>query len=231
MTDKEYVNQIISWLAKHGDVNEVIPMQNYMKNQFSFLGIRAPKLQQLTKDFIKEFGLPADEWLDSVIHKLWDLPEREYQYIGIALLRAVDKSLPKSKIELLEYVITHKPWWDTIDVIAAYPVGGYFTRFPELLKPYVNQWLSSNHMWLQRSAIICQLKWKGRTNEEILYTAIEKCIDSKEFFIRKAIGWALREYSKTNPESVIAFVRSHEALSGLSQREALKVINRIKGHQ
>jgi 3-methyladenine DNA glycosylase AlkD len=223
---ESYVGRVIDKLAPHVNEEVAETIQKYMKNQFPFLGMRAPQLQLLTKELVKEVGLPDKPILMPVVQALWDLPEREYQYVGVSLLTSSAADFTEDDISLLEYTITHKPWWDTLDVIAKHPVGTYFTKFPNTFETRVHTWLSSGDMWLQRSAILCQLGWKQRTQEDVLYRAIEACITSKEFFIRKAIGWALREYSKTNPESVKSFVRSHPELSGLSQREALKVVTR-----
>ncbi len=223
---KTYIEKVIGRLAPHADEAAAESMQKYMKNKFQFLGLRAPQLQVLTKELLREIGLPDKAPLEPVIQELWDLPEREYQYVGVSLLSSSAPDFTESDITLLEYSITHKPWWDTLDVVAKHPVGTYFAKFPNSLEARLDKWLSSNDMWLQRSAILCQLGWKDRTREDVLYNAIETCATSKEFFIRKAIGWALREYSKTNPESVELFVRNHPELSGLSQREALKVIHR-----
>jgi 3-methyladenine DNA glycosylase AlkD len=221
---EEYIGKIIAWFSRHADPANAEPMKRYMKNQFDFLGIRAPKQRELNRAFIKKTVLPDLDRLDGVIKHLWNLPEREYQYLGIAIMRKMVRSLSREDIQLIERMVTSKPWWDTVDVIAAHVVGPFFTNHPDMIEETVEAWLASDHMWLQRTAILHQLTWKSYTNERMLYMCVERCMDSKEFFIRKAIGWALREYSKTEPESVIAFVRDHPGLSGLSTREALKVV-------
>lgn len=213
-------------LEPHRNEVNAVPMQAYMKDQFPFLGIRTPERRRLTRQIFNDIGIPDANDLRAVILRLWDMPQREYQYVSLSILDKFKTRFSVYHIELLEYTISHKSWWDTVDDIASHLVGHYFTLFPEQMTTYLAKWLSANNMWLQRTAILCQLGWKGRTNENILYDTIEKCSRSKEFFIRKAIGWALREYSKTNPSSVRAYVESHPELSGLSRREALKVIER-----
>ena len=231
LDEREYVDKVIEKLAPYANPEAAPAIEGYMKNQFKVLGLRAPQVQKATKDLFRELGLPDKKQLPSVVKDLWALPEREYQYVAVSILTKMAPDFVQEDISLLEYVITHKPWWDTIDAIAKNPVGDYFVKFPHLMESQVEEWVSSGNMWLARSAILCQLGWKQHTREDILFRVIEWCmderyVDPKEFFIRKAIGWALREYSKTNPERVVEFVQTHPGLSGLSKREALKVVQR-----
>ena len=127
-------------------------------------------------------------------------------------------------------MITTGAWWDYVDSIATGVVGALFEKEPKKMRKILLGWSRCDDMWLRRSAILAQFKFKKTTDTELLFTLIEPSIDSTEFFLRKAIGWALREYSKTSPQTVITYVSTHRArLSGLSQREALKVINRKSG--
>jgi len=131
------------------------------------------------------------------------------------------KKADEKIIELYVYTITHKSWWDTVDFITSNLVGTYLKRFPEQRKTLTSQWMKSENMWLQRTCLLFQLKYKSETNTEILHQFISQLSGSNAFFIRKAIGWILREYSKTNPDFVINYVEKYP-LSGLSKREALK---------
>ena len=135
--------------------------------------------------------------------------------------------MDENPIEFIEFMIVNKPWWDTVDWVASHHAGTYFKMFPHLIREKTGAWMNSENIWLQRSALLFQLKYKRHTDEKLLFDYILKLKDSKEFFIRKAIGWALREYSKTAPESVVHFVETTE-LSGLSRREALKWLKRKK---
>jgi 3-methyladenine DNA glycosylase AlkD len=200
-------------------------MKAYMKNQFEFLCIRSPEAKQLQKAFMQEHGLPRAEQQEAVIRELWQLPEREYQYFAMAILGKTIKKLNKDDVPLLEHLITTKSWWDTVDYLAAHPAGTLLQRYPELVEPCIQSWLSSDNMWLQRTAILFQLYYKENTDQARLFATIRECAGSTQFFIRKAIGWALREYSKTEPQAVIDFVHS-EQIARLSVREALKVIRR-----
>jgi 3-methyladenine DNA glycosylase AlkD len=132
----------------------------------------------------------------------------------------------ENDIHLLERLITQNSWWDSVDLLAGHLVGVYFQKFPEQRVLFVQRWDESKNMWLQRSVLVFQLKYKASTNTELLFQYCRKYSESKEFFIRKAIGWALRELAKTNPDSVIRFVNETQ-LSGLSRREALKHIKHL----
>ncbi len=223
--ENDYVTSIKEKFQAAADPIKAQPMKKYMKNRFEFLGIQKPQRILLKKEFLKKERLPGVERLEEIIKHLWDLPGREYQYFGLELAEHFRKQSKEQDIDLLEYMITNKAWWDTVDFIAAHLVGTHFKRFPHLVGPYTAKWMASGNMWLQRTALLFQLKYKTGTDVELLFQIIRQLADSKEFFIRKAIGWALREHSKTKPEVVMNFVESHP-LSNLSKREALKVIAR-----
>ena len=148
-------------------------------------------------------------------------------YFALGLYDKRKKQLKQEEIPFLEYLITTKSWWDTVDYISPHLIGALFMKKPEVIEHSIQRWLDSDNLWLQRSAILFQLKYKDKTDTKLLFSIIEACANSKEFFIRKAIGWALREYSKTNPEAVLTFVQTH-SLSPLSEREALRIIRKEK---
>ncbi|OCT10521.1 DNA alkylation repair protein [Paenibacillus pectinilyticus] len=220
-----YTMKLEKWLRAHADVANASSMEAYMKNYFPLLGIRNPARVALTKQFTKEHGIPKGEEAVQVAQELWALPEREFAYTAIMMLLQVRKTVKAEHIDLLEHFIVTNSWWDSVDTIADHLIGYHFQRFPELIPAYVAKWLASDNMWLQRTAILFQLKYKKKTDVTLLFHCITVMADSKEFFIRKAIGWALREYSKTDAAAVQSFVASTE-LSPLSVREALKVIER-----
>ncbi|WP_240371338.1 DNA alkylation repair protein [Anoxybacteroides rupiense] len=220
-----YAHRLAQWLRAHRHEANAGPMKQYMRNQFEFLGIKTPERRALLKEFLAQHGLPPRTELADIVSKLWEWPERELQYCALALLEKEKRSLSKMDLEFIEKLITNKPWWDTVDMLAANIVGPLFKNEPECIPVYTERWMQSNHMWLQRTAILFQLRYKEETDEALLYQLIRQCRQSSEFFIQKAIGWALREYSKTHPASVQRFVES-ETLTPLSKREALKVIQR-----
>lgn len=197
----------------------------YMRNQFAFFGLKAPEQKALYRDFFKQHGSPPADEIRTVIRELWQQPEREFQHFGMLLLEKYVKEGEADMINLFEFMITTKSWWDTVDMIASRLVGPHFKRFPKQIPIYTEKWMKSGNFWLQRTALLFQLKYKKNTDTKLLFNLIERLAHEDEFFIRKAIGWALREYSKTDPQAVINFVESHE-LKPLSRREALKVIER-----
>ena len=194
-----------------------------MKDKFEFLGIKSPLRRELSHPFLKKSILPPLSSIVPITTQLWKKPEREFQYFAQQLISKYLQKVNSGFIKHLEYLIITKSWWDTVDFIASNLVGPHFNNFPELLHPISEQWCTSNNMWLQRASLLFQLKYKEKTNAPLLFNYIKKHKDSNEFFIRKAIGWALREYAKTDPESVLKFV-NFNTLSGLSKREALKNI-------
>ncbi|MFD2614134.1 DNA alkylation repair protein [Paenibacillus gansuensis] len=220
-----YTQQIVRLYADHADPAQAEPMKSYMRGLFPFLGIRMPKRTELTRELLRNHGLPADEDLPAVVLELWQLPEREYQYAALALLTKTAAKAPRDRIALLEQLITSKPWWDTVDHLAGTLVGAYMNKYPDQIPTYTARWLDSGELWLQRSVLLFQLKYKGQTDTDLLFDAIRRTARDKDFFIRKAIGWALREYSKTDPEAVIRFTKENE-LSPLSEKEALKWLER-----
>ena len=216
----QYTKELYDIFKLHQNETNRPSMESYMKNHFHFLGIKTPERRQLIKDFIQQHGLPNDL---SIIKEIWDLEERELQYVALDLLSKGSKKAEIERIEFYEQLITEKSWWDTVDTIAGSLISLHFLRFPDLIPQYTDRWIHSENMWLQRAAILHQLKFKQQTNEERLFKHIKIVSVSKEFFIQKAIGWALREYSKINPISVRNFVTGNEnILAPLSKREALK---------
>lgn len=192
----------------------------YMKNRFPFFGCDTVERRKHTKTIIKESNLSLAEAKTLVKH-LWKQNEREYHYAGIEWMMHYKKQWDEDCIRLFEYMIVHHSWWDSVDYISTKLVGEYFKRFPQQMKPITSAWNQSDNMWLQRVSIIFQLMYKDKTDEELLFRHILKHKDSKEFFIRKAMGWALRQYAQTDAAAVRQFVQSN-ALPGLTVREALK---------
>ncbi|WP_160724488.1 DNA alkylation repair protein [Bacillus sp. USDA818B3_A] len=199
------------------------PMQKYMKGHFPFLGIKTPLRRVLEKQFFQETGVLNEPFNKEFVKELWNKDEREYQYTGLSYIEKSLKKLQKQDLQLMEQLITTKSWWDTVDAIAPKPVGKIASAFPEVIEETIEDWSVHPDMWLRRASILFQLKYKEKTNEDLLYRYILKNADSKEFFLQKAIGWALREYSKTNPASVKGFIENNK-LAPLSVREGGKYL-------
>ena len=218
------IDYLIHLFETNRNNENAIPMQNYMKNHFPFLGIKTPKRRELMKEFFQESGILKESFQIDFIKALWELDEREYQYAALDYIEKSIKKLDKDHLPLFEKLITTKSWWDSVDALAPKPVGKIAANFPEVIPQVIEGWAYGDHLWLNRAAILFQLKYKDSTDEKLLYRYILQNKKSKEFFIQKAIGWALREYSKTNPESVKSFIESHE-LPKLSVREGSKYIH------
>jgi 3-methyladenine DNA glycosylase AlkD len=199
------------------------PMEKYMKDHFPFLGIKKPDRSVLEKQFFQETGLLKEPFNQEFIRELWAKDEREYQYTGLVYMEKSLKKLVKSDLNFMEELIQTKSWWDTVDAIAPKPVGEIVKRFPDVVTETIDCWATHDYLWLRRAALLFQLKYKENTNEELLYQYIRLNADSKEFFIQKAIGWVLREYSKTNPASVKKFIDATK-LAPLSVREGSKYL-------
>jgi 3-methyladenine DNA glycosylase AlkD len=221
-----FVKAIQKYFQLHANPELAVGMKAYMLHQFEFLGIKAPLRDQLTNTYLKSNSLENGEALELVVKELWTLPQREFQYFAIDVFKKHKSLWTANSIHLIEYCISEKSWWDSVDGIASEWLGTYFIQFPRLVPKIPNKWNKSDNMWLQRSSILFQKAYKVHTNQELLSKYILHCKDSQEFFIRKAIGWALREYSKTNPVWVSQFVAKN-TLSNLSVREALKRINKL----
>ena len=185
-------------------------------------GIAKPELTKLIREWKDEIRDQHEEVDHTLLHDLWELPEREYHYAALDLLMSSKKLYRREDMEICEYLLTHKQWWDTIDMLATHVVGELITRFPELIDSHIRPWAhGQSHdgdMWLRRTSILCQLKFKGRTDTSLLSECIRANSDTKEFFLNKAIGWALREYSGTDADWVKAFIGSTD-LHSLSVRE------------
>ena len=219
-----YLNPLQLAFKKAANKQNAIGMKAYMLNQFEFYGIKTPERDAIVISFLKTNRIPDEESLSSVIKWMWEQNEREWQYAAIDIFKSHRLLWKSRSIQLIQYCLTHKSWWDTVDGIGSDWIPTYFLIFPEKQISVTQKWNRSNNMWLQRSCILFQRSYKKNTNIQLLSEYIQQHQSSKEFFIQKAIGWALREYSKTHPEWVKSFVESQN-LAPLSKREALKKIN------
>jgi 3-methyladenine DNA glycosylase AlkD len=217
-----YVRTLVDSLKAQADPDQAGPMAKYLRDQFPFLGIKTPERRALLKGFVSEHGLPPMAELAEIVRQLWELPEREYHYSAVYLLGRRQRQLTPGYIPLIEHLIVTNSWWDTVDGLATNSVGSLLARYPDIRDGTIGRWRVSDNFWLRRVTLLFQLKYKDRTDEALLYDLIQENLDSKEFFIQKAIGWALREYSKTAAGSVQTFVFATQDLPALSRREGLK---------
>ena len=214
--------QLIQSFYDHGEQQQGKRMSAYMKDKFVFLGIHKPKRAELQKQFLQQAKkLKKVNW--DLVSALWDLPEREFQYLALDYLIALKNNLVISDIEEIELLIIRKSWWDSVDCLATNITGTLCSKYPELIQSHILSWAESDNIWLARVGVLFQLKYGDATDTKILQRIIIKNSNYKEFFIAKAIGWALREYSKTDAEWVKLFLEGH-TLQPLSVREASKYL-------
>lgn len=225
-----YVTAISGLFRLNENPAQAIRMKSYMRNKFEFFGLPSPQRKDLQKEFLKEHGYPKPDELVSTIRELWAAPWRELHYFGMEILDRQLKNRGDEIIDFVEELILTKSWWDSVDYLSASHMGKLMKRFPEQIPGRNQKWLDSGNIWLQRTSLLFQLKYKKETDLDLIYHNIDFLKESHEFFIRKAIGWILREYSKTDPEEVSRYV-DQTPLSTLSRMEALKVINRKEGRK
>lgn len=201
-----------------------IPMENYMKNNFTYFGIKTEKRRAIFKSNYEQNKVEVKSNFRAIAWELFQMKEREFHQTAIdLLLKEFKKKYVLEDIQLIEKLIITNSWWDSVDTIAKYILGGYLLQFPSETLKVIERFSNSENMWLNRSAILFQLSYKDKTNFEILKSECEKHKDSNEFFIQKAIGWALRDYSRFNPKGVETYVNSTN-LKPLSRREALRLL-------
>jgi len=201
-------------------------MQAYMKSTMPYYGINLPQVRAISRRVFDRSEMSCDEWRKTILELWRGARYREERYAVQVLLtmRRHAGCLTPSDMPMPEELVTTGAWWDHVDELAAV-IGELLRKHPKRIRPVMRRWSTDANVWKRRVSIICQLRFKGDTDLELLYRNIEPNLADREFFIRKAIGWALRQYAWTDPKEVARYVRGHEAqLSGLSRREALKNI-------
>lgn len=213
------VDAVRSGLAARADPDAAQGMQAYMKSAMPFLGVAAPARAALLRDLRPLLGDRAT--VGAAAEQLWDdARAREERYVATALARRLAPQ--PHRLPLYRHWIVTGAWWDHVDEIAARLVGPALRADPAGVTPVLRSWTRAPDRWLRRAAVICQLGAKHGTDLALLTEAIEASLDDGDFFLRKGIGWALRQHARTDPEWVRGFVATHPALSPLSRKEALR---------
>ncbi|GAA3165279.1 DNA alkylation repair protein [Planomonospora alba] len=210
-------------LAEAADPARAPAMRSYMKSAMPFLGVQAaPRRAVLRKVFAEHPFEAAPEWRRAVL-ALWREAEyREERYAAIALTAyPLRWGRTLYTLPIYEEMIVTGAWWDFVDEVAVQRIGPLLREFPDTMRPLMLEWAHSDDLWKRRTSIICQNKFRAATDTGLLYACIEPSLSDTDFFARKAIGWALREYAKTDPREVLRYV-DHTGITGLSRREALK---------
>jgi 3-methyladenine DNA glycosylase AlkD len=212
-------------LAAHADAAAAVDMQRYMKSAMPFRGVAKPARERLLRAAVADHPLADTAALEAAVGELWDGAEfREERYLALSLAghRRHARWVGPSWVPLLRHWIVTGAWWDFTDEIAGRRVGPLMRAHPDTLRPVVRAWITDPDRWLRRTSVICQLGSGAATDTALLTEAIEANLADPDFFLRKGIGWALRQHARTDPEWVRAFVAGHPGLSPLSRREALR---------
>ena len=221
----QLVQQLELEFEKNRNEFEAEGMSRYMKNRFTYFGIKKPKRAVIQKQWFSI--IPEDftrEHKRELVLELWQKEQREFHYVAMDFMaKWKDKELVSEDSEFIEFLLTNHSWWDSVDALASNYLGRYLRVFPKQRETLIKSWRKSENRWLRRSCLIFQLRYKSQTNFELLKSLILEFKHEKEFFIQKAIGWSLREYAKTNPVSVRNSVEE-SGIQGLAKREALKHI-------
>jgi 3-methyladenine DNA glycosylase AlkD len=214
-------------LVAHADPVRAIGQQRYMKSAMPYLGLTAPTLRRALSPVLADAAYriaQREEW-EATVRRLWDeATHREHWYAALALLghRHYRAWRDPRLLPLLEALVRDGAWWDVVDSIATHEVRDVRLGWPAEVAPVLRRWSGDESLWVRRAAILAQVGARGRTDPDLLADVVERSIADPDFFARKAIGWALRDYARTEPGWVRGFVATHPQLSGLSRREALK---------
>ncbi|NGX31698.1 MAG: hypothetical protein K940chlam8_01074 [Chlamydiae bacterium] len=219
--DAPIISDLEATFLENASVEVSMSQAQYMKNLFPFFGIQKPKRAELQRSIFKSYPIQNEDELLAIIDYLWTKAEREYHYAACDLGEKYLKLCSQKALKTFEAMIRVKSWWDTVDKIASNLFGLVLLKYPQSL----DHWIQDPCLWIRRTILIYQLRYKEKTNKEKLFEYCEKLMHEKEFFIQKAIGWALREYSKTNPQDVKAFIMKNKPkLSSLSFKEGIRLI-------
>jgi 3-methyladenine DNA glycosylase AlkD len=221
----QILTSISAQLHSSADPVKAQGMSAYMRNQFEFLGIATPLRRNTVNNTLKRYSTPSEQEIIDLARTLHELPQREFQQAGVDALIYHRKLIGPAFIgEPAEFFITHKSWWDSVDALN--PLIRRLVQRHSDCVPVMYQWITSEDKWIVRSALTHQLTLKAQTDPERLAQFCSLRARDTEFFIAKAVGWALRDYSHSHPQWVQHFIDTHPELSPLARREALKVIVR-----
>jgi len=224
-TPTDYYRLVRQIFQQHGNPEVAQGQMCYMRHQFEYFGLKAPQWMGLTKTIHAEHGIPEGEDLKQLARLCFEDDHRELHYFA---LKTVQKVLRKKQdaafIDFLEELILTRSWWDTVDWLSKL-AGIHFRQYPEIIHPVTERWVLSGNMWLQRVSMIFQLAYKEKTDAQLMFGYIRRLAGSKAFFIQKGAGWALRQYSRTDPEAVRQFIEN-TPLAPLTRREGLRLMNK-----
>ncbi len=217
-----FISSIETAFQVKSNAENAFAMSKYMRNLFPFFGIKTDERRRIFKEICNENQKEISENTREIAQQLFAKKQRELHYCAIEILiKNLKGNYRKDDIKLIEKLLITNSWWDSVDTISKFILGEYLLEFPSETEKVVERFSNFNNIWLNRSVLLFQLGYKQKTNFNLLQSQCEKQKNSGEFFIQKAIGWALREYAKTDPEAVINYVNQTN-LKPLSKKEALK---------
>ncbi len=228
MQIEQLSNEIRDTLIGSGDQHYAKRMKAYMKGKFEYIGLSAGDRRSMTKAIVKSSRKLSVDQRVELAEKLWQEDYRECHYTAIDILSTVESKIDETYLSRVEGLITINSWWDTVDWLASHLVGSICRQSSVSSETYLVKWLGDEDIWLNRTCLIYQLFYRDDTDFDRLKDYIYALEHKKEFFIQKAIGWALRQYSKSNPYEVEEFVDDHPIMSNLARREAMKHINKSR---
>lgn len=208
----ELLGAVRKGLAAAGDPERAAGQQRYMKSAIPYRGVQMPEVTKLCRALFKEHPLPDRTSWESAVRTLWDEASfREERYAAVALtgVRAYASYQDPGSLPLYEHMIVTGAWWDSVDELAIGRVGPILRTEPNVVAPMLRDWSTDDDLWRRRSSIIAQNKSKAKTDLDLLTDCLAPNLSHREFFVRKAIGWALREYAKTDPEWVRRYLADH----------------------
>ncbi len=224
--DKEVVSLTKQAFKNAGNKKVAEGAANYMKNIAPFIGISSPIRRKLTNKAWQNLSKPTEKELINAAKLMWKLPQREYQYAACDLIgKYIDVCTPKT-LEQITVLIKSKSWWDSVDLLGTQVISPLTLKYSQTRKT-INKWNNSKNIWLIRCAIQHQRGHRTKTDVDFVLKICQKHINNSEFFVAKAIGWALRDFAKINPKKVKDFLRKNPSISIVSKREALKGLNRL----
>ena len=218
------VEAVLAGLAERADPERAEWQRAYMKSALPFHGVSLPETRALVRSVLHEHPLGSREEWEATVRELWDEAAfREEWYAALAVARSGRRWFDPSVLGLAHHLVVTGAWWDVVDETAQHVVGEVLLRHRAEVTPTVRAWAVDHDLWLRRTAVVCQLRHKGETDLDLLHDAIEANVSDESFWLRKAIGWALRQHARTDPGWVLAEVEElGDRLSPLSRREALK---------
>ena len=223
MNTEQYLHHVQAIFLEKGDWETAQGQMRYMRNQFEYYGLKAGRWMELSKVIFKEKGILEGEQLKELVRLCFDDVHRELHYFALEMVQKTLKKQPADFIQFLEELITTKSWWDTVDWLAKL-VGIHFKKYPALILPTTERWMASGNFWLQRVCLIFQLTYREKSDFGLMKKYILQIAGSKEFFLQKGAGWALRQHSRTAPAAVTEFVQNNPQLAALTKREAMRLL-------